>query len=80
MMFIVYGDFDDSLVELYSSESYDESLRWAQRYTKNGDFGGYYSIDVVEFYPDYCGDAECNCHRARGESVWRVELELDHAG
>jgi len=55
-MFTVYGDYGyTSECELFSSDSQNEAIRWANDYVKSGDFGGYNVIEVSYFdrYGEY---------------------------
>jgi hypothetical protein len=68
--FYVYGDYGyDSECELYSSDSCDEAKRWAEGYTRDGDFGGYAVIEVASFSKD--GEYITYwCRTEEGEPDW----------
>ena len=53
MRYTVYGDYGyvDETV-LFESNSRDEAVRWAERYVRRGDTGGYGVIEVASFAED----------------------------
>ena len=53
MQYQVYGNYGylgENL--LFESNSLDHAIRWATRYVRWGDFGGYSLIDVANFTED----------------------------
>ena len=53
MKYEIYGDYattNETLLEQF--DSLDEAAAWADCYVRDGDFGGYGRIEVIEFAPD----------------------------
>jgi len=77
-MYYVYADWLDDAIELFCDDNYNSALRFAEQYmlTQLNYDTGFYSLDVVDFEPDYCGDSDCSCHRYKGKSLWRFETSL----
>lgn len=48
-MYHVLGWKTNDEVLLYSADTRSEAVRWAKRYTKQGDMGGWDKINVIEF-------------------------------
>jgi len=53
MHYTVYGDYGYiSETVLFVSTSRNEAVRWAERYVRHGDTGGYGVIEVASFATD----------------------------
>lgn len=52
-MYYVYGDYGTAAEnELHQEATQAEAIRWANRYVRRGDFGGYDRIEVASFDAD----------------------------
>jgi hypothetical protein len=59
----VYGvDHSEILTMLFESDAQSKAIRWARRYIRYGDFGGYAAITVID----------------EGDCVWEREAMDEH--
>ena len=66
----VFGDYGYvSECLLFETDSVNEAIGWAERYTKFGDFGGYSVIEVARFAKDGIYETAW-CKHNEAEMLW----------